>query len=400
MYRKTYIEIDLDRLENNVKNIVKTFTGYKYYIGVIKGNAYGHGEYISKYITENGINYLAVSSLEEAISTRKYVNNDIGILCLEPISLDYIDEIIKYNISICVSNFEYFNKLKEIKTENKIKFHLKLNTGMNRLGISSKKEVIKIYNGSQNNDNIELEGIFTHLATSGLYDDQYKKQIDNFKQLVSDIDLTKIKMVHIGRSSTLEFFPKLDFCNGVRVGILMYGIESTYPNNKGLKNKLRMLKINHFRKTNNLPIPYSESKLKVKQSLTLKSEVMEIQKVKAKDHVGYGTRGIINSNGFVAIMPVGYADGLQIKYNNWNVLINGKKYPIVGSINMGMITALVDDTVKIGDMATIIDSNISYKKYAMDQQTTPYVLMTNLNKTIPRRYLKNGQIIKTIGDDN
>jgi len=174
----------------------------------------------------------------------KYVNNNIGILCLEPISLDYIDEIIKYNISICVSNIEYFNQLKEIKTENKIKFHLKLNTGMNRLGVSLKKDVIKIFNESQNKDNIELEGIFTHLATSGLYDAQYKNQIENFKQLVADIDLTKIKMVHIGRSTTLEFFPKLDFCNGVRIGILMYGIESTYPKTTGLKNKLRMLKIN------------------------------------------------------------------------------------------------------------------------------------------------------------
>ena len=94
MYRKTYIEINLDNLCHNINNIVSTFDNYKYYIGVIKGNAYGHGEYISKYIIENGLNYLAVSTLEEAINTRKYIDKDFPILCLQPINLDYIEEII------------------------------------------------------------------------------------------------------------------------------------------------------------------------------------------------------------------------------------------------------------------------------------------------------------------
>ncbi len=143
MYRNTCLEIDLDKLEKNVKNIINTFDGYKYYIGVVKGNAYGYGEYISKYITEAGINYLAVSSLEEAINVRKYVK-DTPILCLEPISLEYIDEIIKYNITICISNYEYYEELKRIKLNKLVKFHLKLNTGMNRLGINDNELVNKI----------------------------------------------------------------------------------------------------------------------------------------------------------------------------------------------------------------------------------------------------------------
>ena len=310
MYRKTYIDINLDDLCDNIKNIVNTFNDYKYYIGVIKGNAYGHGEYISKYITECGINYLAVSSLEEAINTRKYVDKDFPILCLQPISLEYIDEIIKNNITICISNIEYFNKLNEMKLKKTIKFHLKLNTGMNRLGISNIDEVNQIFDKVQGNKNIDFEGIFTHLCTNGVYDNLYDKQIKKFKYLTSKIDLSKIKIVHVGRSTTLDFYDKLDICNGCRIGIMMYGISSTFPSTNGIKNKLRNLKYENIRKKYNLPIPNSSCKTNLKQALSLKSEVIDIQKVTYADYVGYGSNTMIENDGFVATIPVGYSDGL------------------------------------------------------------------------------------------
>ena len=211
MYRKTYIEINLDNLCHNIKNITETFNGYKYYIGVIKGNAYGHGEYIAKHITEYGINYLAVSSLEEAINTRKYIDKDFPILCLQPINLNYIDEIIKNNITITISNIDDFNRLNKLELKTPIKFHLKLNTGMNRLGISNIKEVNKIFNESTKNNKLIFEGIFTHLCTNGVYDSLYNNQINKFKELTSEIDLSKIEIVHVGRSTTLDFYDKLSF---------------------------------------------------------------------------------------------------------------------------------------------------------------------------------------------
>ena len=91
MYRKTYVEVDLDNIGNNVKNIIKKYNDYKYYIAMVKSNAYGHGMYIVNTLIENGINYLAVSSLEEAIMIRKY-NKNIPVLCSEIIDLDSIDK--------------------------------------------------------------------------------------------------------------------------------------------------------------------------------------------------------------------------------------------------------------------------------------------------------------------
>ena len=394
MYRKTYIEINLDNLCHNIKNIVNTFNDYKYYIGVIKGNAYGHGEYISKYITECGINYLAVSTLEEAINVRKYVDKDFPILCLQPISLDYINEITKYNITICISDIEYFNKLKDIKLKKNIKFHLKLNTGMNRLGINDIHDVNEIFNTDIKN--LEFEGIFTHLCTNGLYDDLYDKQIKRFRYLTSEIDLSKIKIVHIARSTTLDFYDKLDICNGCRIGIMMYGISSTFPSTSGFRNKLRNLKYENIRKKYHLPIPNKSCKTNLKQALSLKSEVLDVQKVKYGDYVGYGSNTRIFEDCFVATIPVGYCDGLLTNYNNFYVFINGIKYKVIGSINMGMVTVLVDKNVKIGDIVTVISKEVNYKSLASNFKVTPYVLLTNLSKTLPHIYIKDNKIIKEI----
>ena len=394
MYRKTYIEVNLDNICHNVKNIVETFNDYEYYIGVIKGNAYGHGEYISKYITECGINYLAVSTLEEAINVRKYISNDFPILCLQPIDLEFIDEIIKNNITICINNFDYFNKLNKMKLKDKIKFHLKLNTGMNRLGISNVNEVNKIFN--TNNKNLEFEGIFTHLCTNGVYDNLYDKQIKEFKRLTSEIDLNKIKIVHIGRSTTLDFYDKLEMCNGIRIGIMLYGISSTFPSNEGIRNQLRNIKYENIRKKYNLPIPNKNCKTNLKQALSLKSEIIDIQKVKKGDYVGYGSTNKVDSDGFIATIPIGYSDGILTNYNNFYVYINNKKYKVIGSINMGMISVFVDGSVKIGDIVTIINNEFDYKKMAKVFNVSPYVLLTSLSKTLPRIYLKDNKVVKEI----
>ena len=383
MYRKTYVEVNLDNINKNVSNIVNIFNGYDYYIAIVKGNAYGHGEYISKYIIQNGINYLAVSSLEEAINVRKYVNKEFPILCLEPISLDYIDDIIKYNVTISVCNLDYYKKLVKLNLNYLVKFHLKLNTGMNRLGISSLEDVKYIYNDKRD-DNLLFEGIFMHFATTGEKDDLFYKQIDNFKYLTSEIDLSKIKIVHVGKSATLDCFPKLDFCNGVRIGIMMYGVSSFRDDNIMIEKK------------NNSLIPYDNIKIKPIPSLSLKSEVVDVHKINCGDSVGYGDNNIVNKDGYIAVLPIGYADGLQLRYNDWYVTINDRKYPVVGTVMMGMITVFVDKYVKVGDMATLFSYNDDFNELAQKFDTSPYVVMTNLHRDLPRVYISNNEVVEII----
>lgn len=392
MYRNNHIEIDTDTIKKNVSNIIKTFDNYKYYIGIVKGNAYGYGEYISKYIVEAGINYLAVSNLQEGISVRKYV--DAPILCLEPIDIKYIDEAIKNNITLCVNSYEYYMKVKQLN--KKIKFHLKLNTGMNRLGIKEKDTVTKIFNDSTSDENMELEGVFTHVATSGVYDKYYQKQVDKFKELLSEVDLSKIKIIHLGRSCCLDFHPKVDICNGVRIGIMMYGVGSTFTNFSGIKGRLKKIKLEWFRRKNNLPPVNYEKKVDVNGGLSLYSTVIDVQKVEPGEIVGYGTKYITKEKGYVAVIPLGYADGILTNYTDAFVKINDRKYEIIGSINMGMITILVDENVHVDDKVTVIDQNISYKKYGAKFNVSPYIFLTNLRREIPRRYISNGKIDKEV----
>lgn len=393
MYRDTYIEIDTDIIKENIKNIIDNSDDYKYYIGVVKGNAYGYGEYISKYLVTSGINYLAVSNLEEGISVRKYVK-DTPILCLEPIDIKYIDKALEENITLCINNYDYYLAVK--KLTKKVKFHLKLNTGMNRLGINDKDTVTKIFNDSMASSNMVLEGIFTHVSTSGVYDIYYNRQVNKFKELVSDIDLSKIKIVHLGRSCCLDFHPKIDICNGIRIGIMMYGVGSTFPNFNGLSGYLRKAKLSFFRKKNNLPPINLTRKINVKGALSLYSTVIDIQKANPGEPVGYGTKYITKSYCNIAVIPLGYADGISTHYKDLYVKINNQEYPVIGSINMGMITILVDEKVHLGDKVTVIDKNISYKSYGQKFSNGPYVFLTSLRRELPRRYMVKGKLEKEV----
>lgn len=394
MYRKTYIEIDVDKIQNNISKILEKYNDYKYYIGVVKGNAYGHGAYLTKYILESGINYLAVSSLEEGIEIRKIVN-DVPILCLEPIDFENLDVAIENNITITISSMDYFYKVFNSKFKN-LKVHLKLNTGMNRLGINDVHQVEEIYNSLIDNKEIILEGIFTHFATTGIQDKIYDKQLERFRYLTSTIDLKKIEIVHLGRSATLELHPKIDIANGIRLGIVMYGVGQTFKVPKTFKDKLRKIKRRYIIKKNGISETFDNNDISFETGLVLKSEIMEINNISKGEVVGYGGTYETEEESSLAVCPIGYADGLLMGMKKSKVSINGKKYPIVGTINMGMIVIKVDDSVKVGDAVTILGNNISIKDTSAIVGTIPYVLMTTLNPLIPRIYIKNKKVDKIV----
>lgn len=378
--KECYVEIDVKTLKNNVKNIIEKYPNYKYYIGVIKGNAYGHGLDIVKYIIDSGINYLAVSTLEEALYVRKIVN--IPILCLQPISLDELAIASKNNIAITLSSYDYYKQL--IKKNIKIDVHLKLDTGMNRLGLNKKDEVDEIYNNLITNRNIKLQGLYTHLATLGIMDKKWDNQVDNFLYLTSDIDLNKIDLVHIFSTNSLVIHPKLNFCNGVRIGILMYGICPNPIRYNGIKGKIRKIKKNYLVNKYNISKTYDNYNVEVKPCLKLISKVIEIKDVKRNEYIGYGLNYKTPINTRVAIIPVGYLDGLSLQNSGRYLTINNNRYKIVGSINMKMLTVIVDKKVEVGDTVTVIGDDIRY--ICNYTKVTPHNLLTSISSNIKREY--------------
>ena len=347
-YRNTYANINLKNIKDNVSNIIKEYNNYKYYIGVVKADSYGHNSIkVVESIINGGCNYLAVSSLDEALEIREHYN--IPILCLGIINESFIDIAEKNNIDIIVTNLEYLEKIKK----HKLNIHIKIDTGMNRLGIKTKEQFNEIYKAI-NNSNLILKGIYTHIYNAKNKDVTIN-QIDKFKIITSDIDLTKIDIVHIAQSDTLINYPKIDFVNGCRLGIIMYGL--------------------------------TDNELNLKNTISLISEIVEIKQVKKNETISYNGNYKAESDMLVGIVSIGYADGINRKLTGSYVYINNKRYEIVGNICMDMLMIKIDNNVKLYDKVEIYKDINHIKELSNYLDTIPYELICNISKRVPRIYL-------------
>ena len=379
MYRKTYALINCKTLKENIQNIKQNYP-YKYYIGVVKANAYGHGDYIVNTLIQGGINYLAASSLEECLSIRKQ-NQNISILCLEPINHEYLNICEKENITITIPDYEYF---KNLNLNLNLKAHIKIDSGMNRLGFKDKNQIKQVYE-TLKNSYITLEGIYTHIGTSGLWDKYYDKSIKTFENLTSLIDLKEIKIVHISRSLTLVTHKMPDYITGIRLGIIMYG----YPQKFTKPTGLRLIKRNLYLKKHQISDITYENNLNLKTAFSLHTEVMTIKDVKKGEYVGYGAKYIAKEDIKIAILPIGFADGLTKNYENKTVTINNKNYQIIGEIGMDMTTVKIDSSVKLHDHVIIFSDP---KKQAKELNISAYELFTSITNRVPRVYEEDEKI--------
>lgn len=390
MYRKTFVEVNIDHLKDNVSNIIKKYNDYKYYIAMVKSNAYGHGLYIVNDLIDSGINYFAVSSLEEAIEIRKY-NKDISVLCVEPIEIDSVDVAIKNNITLTIISYDYLKRLIN-KNKSSMKVHIKIDTGMNRLGISDKDEFNKVVSLISKNSNIYLEGLFTHFATPGINDIYFDSQLNNFKDITSDIDLNKIPIVHLSSSFILLAHPKIEFANGVRFGTILYGYDiSPHKLSNSPKDILRKIRNNYLIKKYNISKTYDNVSIKLTPALKVKTNIIQIKKIKAGDKVGYGMLYTAKQDEVIATIPIGFDDGIGINHVGRYVVINNKKYPVIGEISMCMMSILIDDSIKVGDEVTIMGDGITLGMVSRLNNTSIHNTLVNIGKNLPRVYIKNNK---------
>ncbi len=385
MYRKTYLEVNEDFLKENVQNIILNYPKYKYYFGVVKANAYGHGEHIVNSLIEGGINYLCVSSLDEALSVRKY-NKEIPILIFGYTSLEYLDEVIKNDLTISINSFDYLKDLLLKKVKGKLKVHIKVNSGMNRLGFTDKediKEAFKLLKESS----IYLEGIYTHYATTGVEDIYFDMQTSKFEELTSLIDLKEIPIVHVYSSIPSIKHEKLKYANGIRLGLVMYG----YSSNIDMSTTQMMLhKVRKFFKTGGTKISdvAMKNNLKLKKAFNLYSEVIATNYIHKGDIVGYKASYIAPYDTFTATISIGHADGVTKFYKY--VSINGKKYEII-ALCMDMVVIKCDDTVKVGDKVTLIGDGISLAKIANDSDISIHQALVSITNRVPRVHIIDGK---------
>lgn len=383
MQRKTYAYIDGNILENNIKEIKKKYPDYKYYIGVVKNNAYHHGMKCVLDMIRGGINYFAVSSLEEALALRKYT--DYPVLILEPISLEFVSDAINNNITLTVESLEYTKELLKEDIYSELKVHLAVDSGMNRLGFQTRKELDEALKLLKEHKKIVVEGLFTHFATSGVMDPHWDNQVKKFLNITKNIDFKEIPMVHLGRSLTLVNHPKLEYANAVRLGIIMYGFSQSRKEGSSLRSKLQKLKRNHYQKKYECSKTFLENDLKLNTAMSLYTEVISTRKVHAGDIVGYNAYPI-KEDGYILTLPVGYADGVTKDYKE--VAIESKRYKIVSDC-MDMIMVYSETPIKVGTKVEIFGRTIPISSVTRRLGLNSYHLFNQISDRVVRVHRSN-----------
>lgn len=374
-HRDTWVEVDLDCIYENVQAIQEHVTQDVTVIAVVKANAYGHGDaQVANVALEAGAKYLAVSFLDEAMSLRQQ-GITAPILVLGASRVSDLPLAAKEDITLTVFQKEWVEEATSAYQGLKpVKLHLKLDTGMGRIGARSQEEVAQILELIEKAANLQTEGIYTHFATADeLQSDYVERQFERFHTLINQItNKYSIPMIHCGNSATTLRFPKRIF-NAVRVGIAMYGLT---------------------------PSPEMEPELPfpLKEAFSLHTKLVHVKKLSIGESVSYGATYTTKEEEWIGTVPVGYADGWIRKLQGMNILVDGKLAPIVGRICMDQFMIKLPHELPIGTKVTLIGEQdgkkISSNDVAAKLDTINYEVPCMISYRVPRMFWRNGSIME------
>ena len=331
---RAYLEIDLKNLEHNVRVLKNAMPPHCELMAVAKAECYGHGMYgTTVYLNQIGVSAFAVATIDEGIRLRKYgISGEILIMGYT--SPMRAKELCKYKLTQTLIDYEYSLRLDE--QGYKVTAHIKVDTGMHRLGFDADdtKEIVTAFSLK----NIEITGIFTHLCSADSRAEEdvdfTRKQIGKFYNSLDNLRKSGIRIpkVHIQSSYGLLNYPEIK-SDYVRAGIALYGVLSS-PNDE------------------------TKLKLDLRPVLSLKARVVLLRKIRKGETVGYSRAFTASRDSLIAILPIGYADGFprNLSCGKSIVLICGQKAPIIGKICMDQLAVDVTDisNIKIGSIATLI----------------------------------------------
>ncbi len=377
--RPVYLEINMDNLTNNYNEIRRIVNPNTKIMAVIKANAYGHGSVeLAKMYEKIGVDRLAVSIISEAVELRREgIKIPIQLLNYTPesqlglvIDNDIIQGIYTYEDAKLLSDLA-------VKKGKKAKIHIKIDTGMGRIGFlpneDSIKEIVKIHELP----NLEMEGMFTHFAKADEIDKSFTKiQFERFNWVSEKLEENgiELKVKHVSNSAAIIDLPEYNL-DLVRPGIILYGY---YPSDEVNKNKINL-----------------------KPAMTLKAKISNIKTVPEGTGISYGHIYSTSKKSVIATVPIGYADGYsRILSGKADVCINNKRAPIVGRICMDqmMVDITGIDNANIGDEVVLFGyDNESYprvEELASLLGTINYEFICMMGRRIPRVFIKDNEIIE------
>lgn len=360
LYRGTYSEVDLDKFKNNF-NMLQVHT-QKAVFCVCKANAYSHGDYyIAKTAWESGSPYICVSSFDEAFSLRKQ-GFEGDILIMGYVDHECLSEVIKRNITISVFSLDWVMKLQDMLIDvSKLRVHLKIDTGMNRLGLKKYQDIVEALDLLKA-FMVDVEGIYTHYHSADQEDKSFcEKQTTWFYHIVDSLAYS-FKWIHTSNSdASLSYHDGRS--NAVRIGLALYGIKSV------------------------------ESPLALQPVLSLYSTITHIKEVQEGEVIGYGATYRCYKNSIIATLPIGYGDGFLRKNQGRFVCIQTHPYEIVGRICMDQTMILVDQYYPVGTIVEIIGEHIPLAKVAKELDMIPYEVLCLLNDRITKKIISQGKVL-------
>lgn len=372
-YRDTWVEVDLDAIEANIKNIVSLYPNHQEIYVALKANAYGHGYVeIAKQALLSGATRLLVAFIDEGIFLRK-AGIDAPILVLGATRPEDINVAIKHKLTLSAYNVDWLEGISQnLKQSDDVLVHMKFDTGMGRLGLKTKSEWDRAATILKNNPSIKLEGLFTHFATADELDRSYfKKQVDKFYECIDWVKSSGFSpaLIHCANSAAAAL--ETNLFNTVRVGIIMYGLTPS-------------LEIKPL-------LPFS-----LKPALSFHTKISHVKQVPANSGISYGATYFTSDLEWIATLPVGYADGWLRDMQGFSVLVEGEKAEIVGRVCMDQCMIKLTKHYPVGTKVTLIgESNsaaVTAEDVAMHMNTINYEVTCLINNRVPRVYKKDGNI--------
>ncbi|WP_243388347.1 alanine racemase [Bacillus kexueae] len=371
-YRDTWAEINLDHIEANVQSLKKQLPPNTEIMAVVKANAYGHGDLeVANAALKAGATRLAVAFLDEALALRKK-GVTVPILVMGAVRPSDVTIAAENHISLTAYSKEWLKQAGKYLLHHEVSLHMKLDTGMGRLGIREEEELVESLSFIDTHACFQLEGVFTHFATADEKDTAYfKGQYDRFLTMLKHFEHKGV-LIHCANSATSLRFPN-DVFNAVRYGISMYGL----PPSLDIVDE----------------IPF-----KLKEAFSLHSSIVHIKKVKKGEKISYGATYTASEDEWIGTVPIGYADGWIRRLSGSDVLVDGERVPIVGRICMDQMMIKLKEEKPLGTKVTLIgsqkDQTISVNEVAKRLETINYEVPCMISWRVPRMFLKNGSIME------
>lgn len=379
-YRPTQAEIDFDALQSNYLAFRNRLPRDMKLLACVKANAYGHGAVpIARELERFGADYLSVAFLEEALELRQ-AGITMPILVLGYTPAHGIRTAWEHNITLNVFSKEILEAIWALDPSEfsyKLKVHIKIDSGMGRLGLLPGEEAADFIRAALKIPHLEVEGLFTHFATADEENKSYT--LEQYRRFQGVVDALRengihIPLIHTGNSAIAIDLPEIS-CHMVRIGIAIYGL---YPSNEVLLDQVKLTPV-----------------------LSLKTEVVFVKSLPPHYSISYGARYVTDQEEMIATLPIGYADGYsRLLGGKAQVLIRGRRVPVVGTICMDQcmvsLQTLAEEAedIKVGEEVVLIGQQsggvISADELASAMGTIPYELICMLAHRVLRVYKRTG----------